>query len=410
MMIGTGIRTTRRRGLWWTNNNSPSSVSWPWLIVLCTCVSLLYTHRRNRAIFDHENASNNMNKMINNDLSAQSMALCAAAKKVRLACFVPTLFNSQNLVSLNAILQTWGKDCDTLRFITEPGGNSSFPPDLVLKSQSAQAQIVVLQNLKFNGHVKQCVSPEIPNPCKHLWEKTWKSWLWMREHAWDGEEADYFLKIDDDALPFLGNVRRYIAMKQWSPNEPHYFGHELFREANQSRSNYASGAMYGVSRAALEQMGNIFKDGMLPFSQELFHSQERNYTNIICYDRPGGPEDFLFARCARTINLVVEDTSDVLGRDSIILFPPGEAKRFAAKFWYRRGKPANRTYKGSFSPIPLALHSRPLKSPALRREIYSSIQRLLAALAKNDKVKIFNSKLYPRDFVEKVAQSLQMCG
>ena len=39
-------------------------------------------------------------------------------------------------------------------------------------------------------------------PCKHIWEKVWRSWIWVNEH--EINSADFFLKVDSDTFLFPG--------------------------------------------------------------------------------------------------------------------------------------------------------------------------------------------------------------
>ena len=42
---------------------------------------------------------------------------------------------------------------------------------------------------------RQCGSP--PGPCKHIWEKVWRMFVWVAEN--EIELAEWFVKLDSDS-------------------------------------------------------------------------------------------------------------------------------------------------------------------------------------------------------------------
>ena len=46
----------------------------------------------------------------------------------------------------------------------------------------------------------------------------------------DIQKADWFYKVDDDAYFFPGFARKFVADRNWNPDDHHYFGHRLHHE------------------------------------------------------------------------------------------------------------------------------------------------------------------------------------
>ena len=327
---------------------------------------------------------------------------CATTPHRRLFCFVPTLFNHSHVESIQQVMDSWAPDCDVVKFFTEPGG-VPFPADLQMHSTDGKthAEIVVLHNLTYNGHTSRCYpSREVPARCKHLWEKTWRSWLWIFENAAD--QGDFYLKIDDDSLFLARNLRRVLAWRRWEPDEEHYFGHELFH-ADTPLSAYASGSTYGLSRGALLRLGRVLRHRLLPFSMAVLRAQKHDYESFLCMDRPGGPEDMLLARCLRGAGVAVEGLVDASGVDLVLLFAPAIAASRASEAWFARGKTPERAWGGGETSKHLvALHDRPLKRVRVRMDLFERIAR---GAAPGESV-----RWYPDAFVARVRAGLQECG
>jgi hypothetical protein len=98
------------------------------------------------------------------------------------------------------IMDTWGKRCDMIEFfIDRPPGTDLIPdlPDNVI-------------SINMTRFLSKDFDPENIAPKasltyfrygKHIWEKVWRSWIWVREHR--AQQFDWFVKVDDDSFLYV---------------------------------------------------------------------------------------------------------------------------------------------------------------------------------------------------------------
>ena len=139
----------------------------------------------------------------------------------RIFCMVPTQINPHRRRLMDAILDTWGPDCDTLAFFVDPpaADESDFPTEVVSSDGFARAEVVVVPMVRTEAGL--CSDGK---PCRHIWEKVWRSWVYVAEHSSMVDGHDYFCKIDDDSYFIVDNLRKFVVEKGWRPSEHRYFG------------------------------------------------------------------------------------------------------------------------------------------------------------------------------------------
>jgi len=323
-----------------------------------------------------------------NPFRNQSESTCRHSPPT-IACIVPIFPSSTTTTMLperlNAIVDTWGKHCSSMRFFIVPAQFDptasdktwKLPDDKLHRHAGFAVPITVLSDVtrKSTNNKKPCLRTVegVPTPCVHTWEYTWRMWLFVAQHMLD--QADFFVKVDPDAIIFPNNIKKFIRSNAWSRGDAHYFGHELFQKEGEQKSNFAANAMYGLSHRALKIFGEILQ-GNQHFSEELHLEQLQDYTVFACYDRPGGGEDVMVARCLRSVGISVEDTRDANDRTSTVILDGNEWSAFPE--WYTRGKSllrSQREWEKHFSAYPLALYSARLENVNVRIDLFRYLTR-----------------------------------
>lgn len=129
------------------------------------------------------------------------------------------------------IRNTWGRRCNKLLFMS-----STADPEI------HSIALPVTENIT------------------HLWSKTKEAFKYIHEN--DLDEADWFLKADDDTYMIMENVRQMLS--QYKPQTALYFGHRML--GNKSIDDFMQGGAYILSRKALQKFVNLIptcrkKDG-----------------------------------------------------------------------------------------------------------------------------------------------------
>ncbi|XP_062893097.1 glycoprotein-N-acetylgalactosamine 3-beta-galactosyltransferase 1-like [Mobula hypostoma] len=146
-------------------------------------------------------------------------------KKVCILCWVMT--SPVNLeIKAKHVKATWGKRCNTLLFMSSES-NPDFPA-IGLETKEGREQ---------------------------LYLKTIKAFHYVHQHHIN--EADWFMKADDDTYVIVENLR--FLLSKYNPDGPVYMGRH-FKMFN--KQGYMSGGSgYVLSREALKRYVAAFKDG-----------------------------------------------------------------------------------------------------------------------------------------------------
>ncbi|XP_033761657.1 glycoprotein-N-acetylgalactosamine 3-beta-galactosyltransferase 1-B-like [Pecten maximus] len=139
-------------------------------------------------------------------------------QRVKVLCYIMT--SPKNLKEKTIhVKNTWTKRCDKVVFISSVT-DTSFPT----------------------------IGVNVSEGRGHLTEKTMKAFQYIYQHHLD--EADWFLKADDDTYVILENLR--YLLEPYSPNDPVYFGHHFKTLVKQGY--YSGGAGYVLSKEALRRL------------------------------------------------------------------------------------------------------------------------------------------------------------
>ncbi|XP_071158468.1 glycoprotein-N-acetylgalactosamine 3-beta-galactosyltransferase 1-like [Mytilus galloprovincialis] len=238
-------------------------------------------------------------------------------KNIRVLCWVMT--GPQNLDKKAIhVKKTWAKRCNILIFISSVT-NTSFPT----------------------------IGLNISEGREHLTGKTMQAFRYVYEHYKD--QADWFMKADDDTYVILENLRYFL--NDYKPSEPVYFGHHFKTIVKQGY--YSGGAGYVLSKEALTRLVT-----------------KGNNPRVCRQD--GGAEDAELGKCMENLGVKTVNSTDALGRSRFHCFDPETHLFGGYPDWYYQYD-ANGAKKGteSISDYAISFHYvPPQKMYALEFYIY----------------------------------------
>lgn len=201
-------------------------------------------------------------------------------KKVRILCWVMT--GPSNLeTKARHVKNTWTRHCNIVVFMSSVE-DPDFPT-VGLGTKEGRDQ---------------------------LYWKTIRAFHYAYEHHID--EADWFLKADDDTYVIVDNLRWVLA--NHTPDEPIYFGR---RFKPYTKQGYMSGgAGYVLSKEALRR----FVEG--------FKTKVCSHTTSV--------EDLAMGQCMEKVGVLAGDSRDGLQRETFHPFVPEQhlTAKFPKSFWY----------------------------------------------------------------------------
>lgn len=238
-------------------------------------------------------------------------------KQIRVLCWIMT--GPQNLDKKAIhVKKTWAKRCNTLIFFSSKT-NNTFPT----------------------------IGLNISEGREHLTGKTMQAFRYVYEHYKD--EADWFMKADDDTYVILENLRYFLT--GYKPSDPVYFGHHFKTIVKQGY--YSGGAGYVLSKEALSRLATKGKNPK------------------VCR-QDGGAEDAELGRCMENLGVKTVNSTDALGRSRFHCFDPETHLFGGYPNWYYQYD-ANGAKKGteSISDYAISFHYvPPQKMYALEFYIY----------------------------------------
>lgn len=201
-------------------------------------------------------------------------------KKVRILCWVMTGPNNLETKARH-VKATWSRHCNIVVFMSSVD-DPDFPT-VGLDTKEGRDQ---------------------------LYWKTIRAYHYVYEHHAD--EADWFLKADDDTYVIVDNLRWVLANR--SADEPIYFGR---RFKPYTKQGYMSGgAGYVLSKEALRR----FVEG--------FKTKVCTHTTSV--------EDLAMGQCMEKMGVQAGDSRDSMQRETFHPFVPEQhlTSRFPKSFWY----------------------------------------------------------------------------
>lgn len=258
-----------------TNNNSNNDTS-----SSTTTTTTTSTTKNSRTI-------DNVHLMENTTLSTKLY------NEVRILCWILTTPKNHRTRAIH-VKRTWGKRCNKLIFMSTQYDKS-------------------LDTIKLN------VSNDKPNM---TWGKTKRAFQYIYEKY--RNDADWFLKADDDTYVILENLRYFLYA--YSTTDPIYFGYKMNRPDLVKQGYFSGGAGYVLSQNALHR-----------FAEAMNH-QLTLQPNANCkIDRDDGVEDIEMGKCMELLGIFAGDTRDDMKRGRFFLNSP-EAHLIPGKIdmknWY----------------------------------------------------------------------------
>jgi len=210
------------------------------------------------------------------------------AQSVRVLCWIMT--GPQNhQTRAKHVKATWGRRCTRLVFM----------------SSKSDSELPAIQLNVNEGR-------------DNLWAKTKQAFKYVYEHYFD--EADWFLKADDDTYVVMENLR--YMLQSHNSSQPIYFGCKFKPYV---RQGYMSGgAGYVLSKEAVRR---FVTRGL------------EDKTGMVCRKDGGGSEDVEMGKCLENIDVVAGDSRDSLGRGRFFPFLPEHhlmPGHMDDDFWYKK--------------------------------------------------------------------------
>ncbi|GFO24621.1 glycoprotein-n-acetylgalactosamine 3-beta-galactosyltransferase 1-like [Plakobranchus ocellatus] len=224
-------------------------------------------------------------------------------EKVRIACWILT--SPKNLMRKAIhVKNTWAKRCNLHLFISSET-NKTFPT----------------------------IGLNVSEGREHLTAKTMQAFKYMYDHHFD--DADWFLKADDDTYIILENLRYFLSEKNSSL--PIYFGHRFKPFVKQG---YASGGGgYVLSKESLKRYGST------------------GFNNVDLCSMDRGAEDLEMGKCLQNLGVRLKPSLDALGRTPFHCFTPEHFAIGAFPLWYKQyAKEGLAKGIGNLSDYPISFH------------------------------------------------------
>jgi len=210
------------------------------------------------------------------------------ASKVRVLCWVMT--GPQNhQTRARHVKATWGRRCNKLLFMS-----SKSDPDL------------------------PAVGLQVKEGRDSLWAKTKQAYSYLYKNHMD--DADWFLKADDDTYIVVENLR--YMLEHQNSSEAVYFGCKFKPYVKQGYMS--GGAGYVLSKEAVKR-----------FVTKGLHDK----TGALCRSDGGGAEDVEMGKCMENLAVRAGDSRDSLGRGRFFPFVPEHhliAGHMPDDFWYKK--------------------------------------------------------------------------
>ena len=204
--------------------------------------------------------------------------------------------------------------------------------------------------------------------CRHIWEKMWRSWVYVDTHH--KNDAEWFCKIDYDTFFFPDNFKYYVRdVKDWDPvGEHHYFGH-VIQHRSRKDAPMVVGASACWSRKTLGGIAQVYRE--MPKGSK---KGERGK----CEDRAHATEEVTTSTCLREhLKIEPEAARDDQMREYITIdrYPLVLTwnRTEQGEWWFWKGKPKDAgQMENTIARRPIGIHKykKPEEILTLWEEFY----------------------------------------
>ena len=337
----------------------------------------------------------------------------------RVYCMIPFIWNEEMYTT---IMETWGKRCDSIYFLTDSiVGSGKLKGDTIIEEEGEEEykpyweyptntfpNNVIFINMtrswndcydeggrrRNRNKVKEANhQPKTKKVCRHIWEKMWRSWVYVAEHH--VAKAEWFCKVDYDTFFFPQNLKYYVHdYKHWDPyTEYHYFGHLI--QSRHDGPPMVAGAAVCWSHKTLTDIATVYRNMPMGYTGG-FRGK--------CEDRAHATEEASTSVCLHEhLNISAYPARDENMREYITLDKYKDVLTWnrteQGEWWYWKGKPTNAgQMENAITSRPIGIHK--YKATSEIRELEQHFY------GPRDNEEILKLKPHAREYVMKVRKAM----
>ena len=257
----------------------------------------------------------------------------------KIACMVLSLYPRNKLLMAIAT-ETYGKLCDGLFFILDDGKEHWFNKS-VHTEQNKQFKHIDPQFFESNQKLIEneyfgegtIIRLNLCRPSHHTqrntWEKVHRMYTYFYVHYL--YDYDWFVRLDDDVLVSMINLREYLSYFRADGDVPYYVGHTLLDRFRKDNIVYNAGNLHVINRKALSMIGPLF----MTFPS----SQSPHAAGAHCMDFVAGNDDPHLGSCLNAMGIYPLNTLDYELKNRFMVFTYKDhhnIKREDSWYWKER--------------------------------------------------------------------------
>ncbi len=165
---------------------------------------------------------------------------------------------------------------------------------------------------------------------RNTWEKVHKMYTYFYVHYLN--EYDWFVRIDDDVLVSIINLKEYLSFYNTNDNNYYYIGHALLDRFKGDNIVYNAGNLHAINRNALNKLGPLLMT--LPIAPNT-HSARAH-----CMDFIAGNDDPHLGTCLNALGIYPINTLDYQLKNRFMVFRNSDHYNIKKEdSWYWKERP-----------------------------------------------------------------------